>query len=530
MMTKKKWLPIAIIALAVQFIGEAALTYNILGLNVLPGKYLALAIGALVAGLLITFGLLFAGLKKPASKGKKARRIIGIIFAAIVTIASVIGALALGKIASALDSVTSDEGTPEASVGIYVLKEDKAQSINDLAGYSFGIMEGLDDANTQIALGEVKGIIGEVATNPYESVNDVAKSLYDGDNGAVLVNEEYANLLSETDEFADWEEKARLVYEINISTEQYDEYLKQNGINPDDLDSDAEEIESQTNPVGSITEDPFIVYISGSDTRAKVLKKSRSDVNILAVVNPKTKMVLLLNTPRDYYVPNPAGRGKLDKLTHLGLYGVNNSIKALGDLYECDVNYYGQLNFTGFEKLIDAIGGIDVNSSKAFKSGNVKGFSFVKGNNHMSGEQALAFVRERYAFGSGDNMRGQNQMKVISAIITKLTSGDTQVLMNYGTIMDSMSGMFRTDLERTEIESLVKMQISDNSEWTIKSFAVTGSGASEITYSMPGTRCYVMKQNKKLVTQACGLVDKVVNGEILTDEDVQIAKTTKAKK
>ena len=220
MMTKKKWLPIAIIALAVQFIGEAALTYNILGLNVLPGKYLALAIGALVAGLLITFGLLFAGLKKPASKGKKARRIIGIIFAAIVTIASVIGALALGKIASALDSVTSDEGTPEASVGIYVLKEDKAQSINDLAGYYFGIMEGLDDANTQIALGEVKGIIGEVATNPYESVNDVAKSLYDGDNGAVLVNEEYANLLSETDEFADWEEKARLVYEINISTEQ----------------------------------------------------------------------------------------------------------------------------------------------------------------------------------------------------------------------------------------------------------------------------------------------------------------------
>ena len=159
---------------------------------------------------------------------------------------------------------------------------------------------------------------------------------------------------------------------------------------------------------------PFILYISGSDTRSKVLDISRSDVNILMAVNPQAKQVLLLNTPRDYYVKNPAGSGAYDKLTHLGIYGLDCSMKGLGNLYGVDVDYYAQINFTGFETLIDAIGGITVNSDEAFSAG---GYDFVEGPNEMNGAKALAFARDRHHQASGDNARGKHQMMVIEAMI-----------------------------------------------------------------------------------------------------------------
>ena len=114
----------------------------------------------------------------------------------------------------------------------------------------------------------------------------------------------------------------------------------------------------------SITTDPFVVYISGSDTRNLTLTTSRSDVNILAVVNPSTKQVLLINTPRDYYVDTAASAGAKDKLTHCGMYGIDCSMATLGNLYDEHVDYYVQINFNGFKTIVDAVGGITVESER----------------------------------------------------------------------------------------------------------------------------------------------------------------------
>ena len=527
MVSKKQWLPVVIIIIIVQAAAEAMVVYNVLKLGMRPVPYLIGLFGALLLLMVITMLLLWLGMNKAPSKGKRVRRIIGIVFACIVVAVSFVGAGMIGQAITALNKITDDDSSMEACVGLYVLKEDPAQTVNDLKGYTFGIMEGFDDVNTKVALDDVeKTLGGSVETSLFASVTEVAQSLYDGTDKVVVLNEAYADLLAETEEFSDWEEKTRIVYEVEVSNDQYQQYAAQYGDGGEDEDPEIPAgttvaIKDQTKPVASISEEPFIVYVSGSDTRSKVLRKSRSDVNILVVVNPKTKMILLLNTPRDYYVPNPAGKGTMDKLTHLGLYGVNNSIKALADLYDCKVNYYGQINFTGFEKLINSIGGIDVYSPKSFNSGNVKGYHFDKGMNHLDGASALVFARERYAFGEGDNMRGKNQMRVISAIIKKMTSGDSKILLNYGSIMDSMSGMFVTNFENKEIEELVKMQLGDMAEWTVKSYAVSGTGTSAKTYSMPKMRCYVMKQNKKQVAKATELIDRVERGDILTDDDVK---------
>ena len=146
-------------------------------------------------------------------------------------------------------------------------------------------------------------------------------------------------------------------------------------------------------------------------------------MNILAAVNPNTRQVLLINSPRDFYVANPSGDGAMDKLTHCGIYGVGCSMKALGDLYDEKVDYYLQINFEGFKKAIDAMGGITVYSDYSFKA--IQRTKIVKGENYLTGQQALDFARERYTLAGGDNARGKNQMKVIKAVIEKATSGTT---------------------------------------------------------------------------------------------------------
>ena len=270
----------------------------------------------------------------------------------------------------------------------------------------------------------------------------------------------------------------------------------------------------------SITTDPFVVYISGSDTRNLTLTTSRSDVNILAVVNPSTKQVLLINTPRDYYVDTAASAGAKDKLTHCGMYGIDCSMATLGNLYDEHVDYYVQINFNGFKTLVDAVGGITVESEKAFRTSE-GGFYINRGTNQLNGTVALSYVRERKSFADGDNSRGRHQMQAIEALIKKISSGTT-VLGNYSAIMDSMSGMFMTSMSSSDISALVKMQLSDLAAWNVKSYAVTGTGGSSTTYSMPTKRSYVMYPDEVQVKYAEQLVNKVVEGQILTDADLEI--------
>lgn len=250
---------------------------------------------------------------------------------------------------------------------------------------------------------------------------------------------------------------------------------------------------------------------------------SRSDVNILVVVNPETKQVLMINTPRDYYVDTAAAIGAKDKLTHCGIYGIDCSMKTLGNLYGEHVDYYAQINFNGFKTLVDAIGGITIESEKAFRTSE-GGFYINQGTNQLNGTVALSYVRERKAFADGDNSRGRHQMQAIEAIIHKVSSGTT-VLTNYSSIMDSMSGMFTTSINSEEISALVKMQLSDLASWNVKSFAVTGKGGSSTTYSMPTKRSYVMYPNENQVKYAELLINKVVDGVTLTDSDLEMPDT-----
>ena len=264
-----------------------------------------------------------------------------------------------------------------------------------------------------------------------------------------------------------------------------------------------------------ITKEPFVVYLSGVDNRGELTENARSDVNILAVVNPVTKQAALINTPRDYYV-DLAGTESKDKLTHAGLYGVETSMATLGNLYGVDVDHYIRINFAGFINIIDAIGGVDVYSDQAFTSVGSPGYydptTFAEGWNHLDGKSALAFARERHAFKTGDIQRGINQMKVIDAMANKLKS--PTLLMSFSKLMDAAADCFVTSFSQEQISALVRMQLGDLASWDIQSYTVTGSGAkSTKCYSAKGQSLYVMKPDENSVNEAKALIAAVLGGE-----------------
>ena len=216
------------------------------------------------------------------------------------------------------------------------------------------------------------------------------------------------------------------------------------------------------------------------------------------VVNTKTKEILLLSTPRDFYVDYSVTGGAKDKLTHAGIYGIDASIDALERLYDIDVNYYLRVNFTGFTDIIDALGGVDVYSEYDFTVQNVR--EYQEGWNHLTGTEALAFARERYSFADGDYQRGENQMEVIRAVIEKCAS--SSMLTNYTSVMRAVSGSFETNMPETQIAELVRMQLSDMSGWNVTSYMVSGQSEYAETYSMPGQELYVIIPDQTTVEEA----------------------------
>ena len=243
----------------------------------------------------------------------------------------------------------------------------------------------------------------------------------------------------------------------------------------------------------------FNIYISGIDTEGSIKKVARSDANIIATVNMKKHEILLTSIPRDYYVTLHT-YGKKDKLTHSGIYGINETVQTVEDLLDTDINYYLRVNFTTVIKLVDVLGGVDVQSDYAFKTNDGR-YTFKKGTNHMNGEEALWFSRERYNVPGGDNQRVKDQQRVIEAILKKTLNSNT-ILTKYTSLLSSLEGSFQTNIEQEEISKFVKNQLNGMPSWTTKNNALTGTGKSNPTYSMGSQLLYTMIPNEESVADA----------------------------
>lgn len=505
MKNKKLWTILLLAVLILQVIAEVITAWLLIRLNVLPTIYVLVVILVLVFMAVLSGALMFVRGKKPVGAGRR-------IFACVLALLLVVGCGVICKVAGdaykVVDAVTNKVTTTTRNVYVFVRADDPAQTLSDARDYTFGYVAQYDTKHTQQAISQIEETVGgAVQLNAYEQSARMADALFAGETDALIMNGASVALLIEDENYADFTEKVRILETMSFAQLEESEQT--------------EPVEETTSPVDqNVTNSPFIVYISGTDTRSSIFTVNRSDVNILVVVNPVTKQILLLNTPRDYYVANPEGDGAMDKLTHCGLYGPECSVEVLEELYGIQIAYYGQINFTGFETLVDAVGGITVYSDQSFKAQDTY---ITVGNNTLNGKQALDFARERYRVSGGDTGRGKNQMKVVKAVIEKMTTGTT-VISNYSAILQSLEGMFTTSMGMDDISMLVKMQLSDMASWNIQSFTVTGVGGSERTYSMPGVYAYVMYEDETVTAYASELVNRVLAGEILTEEDMNVPK------
>lgn len=304
---------------------------------------------------------------------------------------------------------------------------------------------------------------------------------------------------------------------IFISSAYYDIALEEiEGFNEETiyiLDTIAIEREvDKINKNVNVTQKPFHVFISGLDTTGPVSTVSRSDVNMIVTVNPTTKQILLTSIPRDYYV-TLANKGQKDKLTHAGLGGVENSVKTLENFLGIDINYYVKVNFTSLVKIVDAIGGIDVESPVAFTTTH-GGYHIKAGMNHMNGDMTLAFVRERHGLNGGDNDRITNQQRVFKAILEKVMS--PAIVTNYSSILNSVSDTFETNMPSSDMTDLIKMQINDMASWDIQQIQLSGTGKMMTGGAyMPNQNLYYMIPDESSVETCVALMRQIEAGEII---------------
>lgn len=447
---------------------------SILKMNLLPGWVITIFT---IAEIVFTLAMVIGLLKKHKTYTLTVISLIIILFVSGIYI--YVTNYALATISFLGDVFQEAKETDEYY--IIVRKDSSYAKIEDIKDKNVHFFQVVDDVKSEVTKKVSITLINQ------ENLLDLGNKLLDKNVDVILTSATQYSMLG--DEIKNFKENTKILYtikhEIQTSTK----------------------VEETTSSKYSVNSGKFNVYISGIDTTGNISNVSRSDANILMSVNANTHEVLLTSIPRDYYVTLHS-YGAKDKLTHSGIYGINETVKTAEDLLDTDINYYVRVNFTTVIKLVDKLGGIDVYSDYSFTTSD-KLYTFKKGYNHMNGEEALRFSRERYAFESGDNQRVKNQQHVIEAVMKKVLNSTT-LLTKYTSILDSLKGSFQTNIEQDDISKLVKDQINNMSSWTIKSNSLTGTGASSSTYSMGSTKLYVMVPNSTSVNSAKEKIDEVL--------------------
>jgi cell envelope-related function transcriptional attenuator common domain len=478
---KKKQSKVYIIIGGLLLLLSVIFTIYIGKINILPMKYFTPAI-VIVVGVSVTLSLVMIFSKKKSIKFISTGISIIFIFGLSYIFYSAFNTMDILKGMNINYKSHNYSVIVNKNSGYNDIKDIKNKSV----GYYDNAAKGLDESLEKLRE-KVK-----VNYKKYSNLEELAKDLLDGKIDAILLEDSYRAILNDKEEakedLKDFLDKTKVIYSFEIKFE-------------------TEKIVKDIN----VTKDTFAVYISGIDTYGSISSVSRSDVNMVIVVNPTTHQILMISIPRDYYVQLHGTTGYKDKLTHAGIYGVETSVKTLEDLLSMDINYYVKVNFTSLIKIVDSIGGVDVYSKYSFTSKDK--YKYTKGYNKVNGVQALSFVRERKSLPGGDRQRAKNQQAMIDAIFRKGIS--PSIIINYNSLLKSLEGSFVTNMASDRLISLIKKQLDESASWSLTSYSLDGTDAREYTYSYSGGTLYVMKPDESTIITAKDLIKQVYDGKKL---------------
>lgn len=455
----------------------------LLRFRILPTLLMTILIEADVLILLLLWYLLI-------KRHRRWMKITGYIIAACLCISNGLMGYYMAMTYGAFEKMNDPAKMNGNYVDLDVLDASAIQNVEDLEGRTIGILSSMDESQKKLMTDWIASQNVTYTLKEYDSSLLMARNLRGQAIDAIIVYQPYLSIVESYEGLEDFSKDLRIIHQIPC-----------------------EEVPLGNADAVNVTEDPFIVLISGIDTYGQISTAGRSDVNMLLAVNPKNRSILLLSIPRDYYVEVVCTDAKgctpdaKDKLTHTGIYGIDTTEKTLEKLFGVPINYDVRVNFSSLVKIIDALDGIDVNNVDDFKVGE---YQFSPGVIHMNGDMALAFARERHSFQAGDRERGRNQMRVVEGIIHKAIS--PKILQKYTTVLDAAADSVQMNLTPDDIAALVKMQLSTPASWAIYTYSVSGSDSTEFMPAL-GDKAYAMIPDQEQVTNAKQDLKAILNGE-----------------
>ena len=471
------------------------LLYQLIKINVLPTKLLFL-----ITIVFVLLDAIFALLLCYYTRAIVSK-IICVVITLVLIFGSCMGGYYISKTGSLLTNITNVTKHAKNTVSVVVKQSSDIKNKSQLNGLSVGTLRTIGTQGSSKALKELSkdGIV--MNQNEYDSLSAMLEAFYNGEVDSIIINESSRSQILDMESYADFDNNTKVVYQTSYKVENTD----------------------KANAVSDITSKPFNVLISGSDTRGGFDENGRSDVIMVATVNPKTGTILLTSIPRDYYVTTAcdAGdgcqQGALDKITHTGIHGTNTTKRTVEQLLGIEINYTFKVGFDTVTDIVDAVGGVDVNVEPGYECSNflhAPGLSVHAGVNHLNGEQALGYARERYAYSEGDRQRTKNQQQVLMGIVNKVTS--PAIVTNYASIMDSMANTFSTTMSNDEITSLIKYQINNNLKWKMEQYMVDGTGDTLMCAEL-GDAASVMVPDQSTVKMAKDKINAVLAGKSADD-------------
>ena len=427
------------------------LLYQLIKINVLPTKLLFLItivfvlLDAIFALLLCYYTRAFVS------------KIICVVITLVLIFGSCIGGYYISKTGSLLTNITNVTKHAKNTVSVVVKQSSDIKNKSQLNGLSVGTLRTIGTQGSSKALKELSkdGIV--MNQSEYDSLSAMLEAFYNGEVDSIIINESSRSQILDVESYADFDNNTRVVYQNSYKVENTDKAYA----------------------VSDITSKPFNILISGSDTRGGFDENGRSDVIMVATVNPKTSTILLTSVPRDFYVTTACDaadgcmQGALDKITHTGIHGTNTTKRTVEQLLGVEINYTFKVGFDTVTDLVDALGGVDVYVEPGYAV-STSTFSVHEGVNHLNGHDALEYARERYAYTEGDRQRTKNQQQVLMGIVNEATK--PSVITKYASIMDAMANTFSTTMSNEEISDLIKHQINNNPKWKMEQYMVDGTG------------------------------------------------------
>lgn len=434
------------------------------------------------------------------TKQKKAQITCSVLVVAL-SLGYGIGSWYIAKTNGTLTRLTVSNDQVKNVINVYSMKDSDLNNVDNLQDKTIGVLKSINTSGTKSLVDDLsaKGI--HVTEKEYTNFGPLVDGLYNGEVNAIVVNEMYLPNITDLDGYQDFLDKTKIAYQYVYYTD----------------------VSMSTAAVSNITTEPFTVMVNGSDSRYELGDKDRSDVNMLVTINPMTQVALLVSIPRDSYVETVCDpeydcqQGQYDKLTHTGLHTYNTTQRTIENFMDVDINYVFRANFSAVVDMVDALGGIDVNVAPGyavdyFYTNDLFGtdYGVHEGINHLNGQAALLYARERYAYKEGDFQRIKNQSEVLTEIAKKAAS--PEIIVRYTALLDAIDGNFWTDLSQNEIMDFIKYNMAESPDWTFIQYSLTGTSDSLYCAESYGNASVVVLDQNSVQT-AHDLINAVKDGE-----------------